>query len=399
MIFTYKAVTKNGEERTGMIEALNQDVAISSLQRRDLIVVSVVSEESVPFFEKDIAVFSRVSMKDVVILSRQIATLFEAQVPALKAFRLLAMEMESPLLRKKLDEIADDIQGGMSISSAMKKHPTMFSDFYVNMVLAGGESGKLSETFAYLADYLDRAYELSSRIRNAMIYPAFVIGVFVIVMIGLFTFIIPKITDILVSSGGEIPFYTQIVISISSFLVHDGVFLLAGIGILGVGIWRFKRTNALIFSKMVFAVPVLGELYRKLYLARISDNMHTMLISGIPMVRAIEITSDVVGNESYKQMLVEAMEAVKAGDPLSKSLSRHKEIPTMMIQMMRVGEETGELGPILEKIAAFYKREVDTMVDILISLIEPAMIVLLGLGVGTVLAAVLLPIYNIAGNI
>jgi len=398
MIFTYRAVTKNGEERTGTIEALNQDVAISSLQRRDLIVVSVNSEEDTPFFEKDIGFLSRVSTKDVVILSRQIATLFAAQVSALKAFRLLAVEMENPVLRRKLSEIADDIQGGMSISAAMKKHPAVFSDFYVNMVVAGEESGKLSEVFSYLADYLDRSYELSSRIRNAMIYPAFVIGVFLLVMIGLFTFIIPRITDILVSAGGKIPFYTQIVMNISNFLIHDGFFLIAGAGIVGVGVWRFRQTQPLLFSKIVFLVPVLGELYRKLYLARISDNMHTMLTSGIPMVRAVEITGDVVGNASYRDMLLSAMEAIKAGDPLSKALANHKEIPTMMLQMMKVGEETGELGAILEKIAAFYKREVSNMVDTLVSLIEPAMIVLLGLGVGTVLASVLLPIYNIAGN-
>lgn len=398
MLFKYKAVTKSGEERKGTIEVLNEDVAISFLQRRGLVIVSISEAEKTSIFEMDIAFLSRVKTKDVVILSRQIATLFEAQVPALRAFQLLAAESANPTLRKKLNEVSDDIQGGMTISDALKKHPSVFSDFYVNMVKAGEESGKLSDVFLYLADYIDRTYELTSKIKGALTYPAFVISIFFVVMIGLFTFIIPKISGILTSNGQKLPIPTQIVLGISNFLLNYGLFALVVLIIFGFLFWRSKRANKIFFSRMVLMVPAFGDLFQKLYIARIADNMHTMLSSGIPMVRAVEITADVVGSDAYKKILTEAVDKIKAGDPMSKALSGNKEIPRMLIQMIRVGEETGELGNILEKIAIFYKREVDTAVDTLISLIEPAMIVLLGVGVGGVLAAVLMPIYSLAGS-
>ncbi len=399
MLFKYKAVTKSGEERKGAIEALNEDVAISSLQRRGLVIVSISGAEKTSIFEMDIAFLSRVKTKDIVILSRQIATLFEAQVPALRAFQLLGAESGNPTLRKKLNEIANDIQSGMSISDALNKHPSVFSDFYVNMVRAGEESGKIADSFMYLADYIDRTYELTAKIKGALTYPAFVISIFLIVMIGLFTFIIPKITGILTSNGAQLPMATKIVMGISNFLVNYGLLALAGLIIAGFFLWRFGQKNKSFFPRIMLALPAFGNLLQKLYLARLSDNMHTMLSSGIPMVRAIEITADVVGSDIYKKILMEAVEKIKAGDPMSKALSGNKEIPSMLIQMIRVGEETGELGNILEKIAIFYEREVDTAVDTLISLIEPTMIVLLGVGVGGVLASVLMPIYNMAGSV
>ena len=399
MLFNYKAVTKAGEERVGLIDTINEDAAISSLQRRGLVIVSIRNAEKKSIFEIDIEFLSRVKNKDVVILSRQISTLFEAQVPALRAFRLLASESENTILRKSLTEVSDDIQGGMPMSEAMEKHPNVFSDFYVNMVRAGEESGKLSETFLYLADYLDRSYELTSKIKSALTYPAFIISVFIIVMIGLFTFIIPRITGILTANGQEIPMYTKVIIAISDFLVNYGLFAFVVLIVAGFLLWRFKSEKTTGFSRMMISIPVLGGLLRKLYLARIADNMNTMLSSGIPMVRSVEITASVVGNEVYKKILMDTVEKIKGGDPMSKALSESKEIPGIMLQMIRVGEETGELGNILKKIATFYKREVDTSVDTIISLIEPAMIVLLGLGVGSVLAAVMLPIYNIAGSI
>jgi len=399
MLFNYKSVTKTGEERTGAVEATNEDMAIGVLQRRGLIVVSISSADKTHFFKMDVAFFAGVKTKEVVILSRQVATLFDAQVPALKSFKLLASESENLLLRKKLGEIADDIQDGMTISDAINKHPSVFSDFYVNMVRAGEESGKLSNTFSYLADYLERSYELTSKLKGALTYPVFVISIFILVMIGLFTFIVPKIAEILTASGQDLPIYTRIVLGISDFLVRYGLFSLVVVILIGFLVWKYKSDKTSLFSKLTLSIPVLGGLFKKLYLARIADNMSTMLSSGIPMVRAVEITSTVVGNDSYKKILLEAVTAIKAGDPISSSLSNKKEIPNIMVQMMRVGEETGELGSILKKIATFYKKEVDRAVETVISLIEPTMIVLLGAGVGVVLASVMLPIYSIAGSI
>ena len=401
MLFNYRALDRDGHEREGTVEALSMDVAVSTLQRRNLIVSSIEPAVEKSVLTKDIAFFKRVSNRDIVILSRQIATLFEAQVSALRIFRLLAAEVENKYLSEILTQLSDDLQGGSPISKAMGRHPKVFSNFYVNMVHAGEESGKLSETFGYLADYLDRTYEVQSKAKNALIYPAFVIGVFFIVMALMLTMVIPRISAILTESGQDIPLYTKIVIGLSNFLVSYGFFILIALVIGAVFVYRALETPSgkLFFDSFKLDLPYLGDLYQKLYLSRIADNFATMLVSGVPVVEAVDITASVVGSATYERVLKETAESVKGGASISDSFGAHPEIPGIMTAMIKVGEETGELGNILTTLAKFYQREVTTAVDTLVDLIEPLMIVLLGLGVGTLLASVLIPIYNLAGNI
>ncbi len=400
MLFNYEAIDATGGKKNGSIDAINLDIAIASLQRRGLVLTNI-KEADAPsgILSANISWFDRVSVKDVVILSRQLATLFEAQVSALRIFRLLGSESENHVLAKKLTEIADDLQAGSSISTALSKHPKVFSDFYVSMVKAGEESGKLDDTFQYLADYLDRTYELTSRVRGALIYPAFVVVTFVVVMILMFTMVIPKISGILVDSGVEIPVYTRVILGLSNFLVEYGFIILGVVLIGGFFLIRFIRTpvGKAAFDRFKLNIPYVSGLYRKLYLSRMADNMATMLGSGIPMVRALELTSNVINNSIYQGILTGSVEMVKGGKTLSESLSVDPDaIPGIMTQMMKVGEESGELGSILKTVAKFYSREVTTAVDSLVSLIEPLMIVLLGGGVAVLLASVLIPIYNIA---
>jgi type IV pilus assembly protein PilC len=401
MLFNYTAVDNTGAQKNGSIDAINVDIAISSLQRRGLVITAINEVDGdKSIFSKNIAFFDRASNKDIVILSRQLATLFEAQVSALRIFRLLSSESENKFLGKSLAMISDDIQGGSSISEAMSKHPKIFTEFYVSMIKAGEESGKLNDTFNYLADYLDRTYALVTKAKGALIYPAFVVFTFITVMILMFTTVIPKISAVLTESGQDIPVYTKVVLGISNFFVAYG-FVILGVAIVGGFIlFRYIRTKdgKVAFDKFKLAIPYISTLFRKLYLSRLSDNMNTMLLAGIPMIRALELTSSVINNTVYKQIIADAVEGVRAGRPISESLSGNSEIPGIMIQMMRVGEETGELGNILKTLASFYSREVTTAVDALVDLIEPLMIVLLGGGVAVLLASVLVPIYNIASN-
>ncbi len=402
MLFNYEAVDNTGAPKTGSIDAVNTDVAIASLQRRGLVLTSIhEAGQAGSVLSMNLAIFDRVSNKDVVILSRQLSTLFEAQVSALRVFRLLGSETENLVLAKKLTQIADDLQSGSSISIALSKHPKVFSPFYVNMVKAGEESGKLDQTFQFLADYLDRSFELSSKIRGALIYPAFIVITFFVVMILMFTMVIPSISAMLVENGGNLPSYTLVVMGISKFLVNYG-FVLLGIAIVaGFFLVRFLRTPAgrVAFDRFKISIPYVSSLYRKLYLSRMSDNLSTMLVSGIPMVRALELTATVVDNRIYEDIINTAVEAVKGGKTLSDSLSNNpKEIPGIVVQMVKVGEETGESGAILKTLAHFYAREVETAVDSLVSLIEPLMIVMLGGGVAILLASVLVPIYSIASG-
>lgn len=401
MLFSYHALDKDGHERQGTVEALSMDVAVSTLQRRGLIVSSIEPIAKQQLLSIQLGLFNRVSNKEIVILSRQIATLFEAQVSALRVFRLLAAEVDNKYLSEIMTQVADDLQGGSPISKALSRHPKAFSPFYVNMVRAGEESGKLSETFGYLADYLDRTYEVMSKAQNALIYPAFVVFVFFVVMALMLTMVIPRISQILLSSGQEIPIYTKIVIGLSSFIVNYGFLVLIALAIGGFFIYRMQRTDegAVMLDGLRLQVPYIGELYQKLYLSRIADNLATMLVSGVPIVEAVDVTATVVGSPTYEQVLRAVGEDVKGGLSISDAMGKHDEIPGIMSAMIRVGEETGELGKILTTLAKFYQREVNTTVDTLVDLIEPLMIVFLGLGVGTLLAAVLIPIYNLAGSI
>lgn len=397
MIFLYKAVTKEGRETSGNIDAQSRDSAINSLQRSGLVVISVLNDDDKNIFEIDLDFFNRVSQKEIANISRQIATMLDAHVPALKTFRMLAAESDNPVLTKKFTEISDDVQNGVPISGALFKHPSLFSDFYVNMVIGGEESGKLAETFNALADYLERSTELMSKARGALIYPAFVVFTFVVVMILMLTLVIPKLSDIITQSGQEVPIYTKVVIETSYLLVNYGIFVaMLIVAIAFLGWWYTRGTTFLAHTKLW--IPVIGNLYRMLYLSRITDNMHIMLSNGISMVRSIEITEKVVDNEVYKNILSKSATSVKGGAPFSATLVGFPEIPNVMIQMVKVGEETGELGNILQKLSVFYQREVLNAINTVISMIEPVMIVALGLGVGGVLASVLIPIYQIAGN-
>ncbi len=403
MLFNYRATTKEGVEQNGSIDAPNVDIAISSLQRRGLVILKInkESEGRGGFLGKSIAILSKVRTRDVVLLSRQIATLFEAKVSVLVTFRLLAAEAENQFLREALTAVTDDIKGGLPISTSLAKHPDIFSNFYVSMVKAGEESGKLSETFTFLADHLERSYELVTKAKNALIYPAFIVVTFIVVMILMLVFVIPKLSVILLETGQQLPIYTRLIIGFSNIFVNYGVIIVILLAILGLFLSRYLPTaaGALALSRFKLSIPYVGRLYQKLYLARIADNLNTMITSGISMVRAVEVTAEVVDNDVYKEILLKSASAIKSGDSVSTTFAKYSEMPGILVQMIKVGEESGKLGFVLDTLARFYRREVNNEVDTLVGLIEPVMIVFLAVGVGILLTSVLVPIYNIASSI
>src|SRR3989344_7865072 len=401
MLFKYKAIDGEGINKEGEIDAPSRDMAISGLQRRGLVIISIVDEKEKPLFLQ-LSFLNIVSNKDVVILSRQIGTLFEAQISALKAFTMLATNMENKFLGAKLTQICDDLKAGVSISGALARHPDVFSNFYINMVKVGEETGKLNQIFLILADHLDRQYTLTSKTRNALIYPVFVIVTFFVVMSLMFVIVIPKLSQIILDSGQAVPLYTRIVIGVSGLFVNYGFIFLIFLVVLGIWIWRISITEQgkIFIDKVRLSIPYVGHLYKQLYLSRIADNLDIMLSSGVQMLRALDIASDVVGSYVYREILKEVANGVKSGQALSITFEKYRvEVPSIMVQVIKVGEETGSLGVMLKTLATFYKREVDDAVDTLIGLIEPFMIVVLGFGVGLLLVSILVPIYNLAGGI
>jgi len=402
MLFTYKAIDQANVQREGTVEAPSVDAAITAVQKRGYRLISIDEMSTgAGLLNIEIDLFNGVSYKEIVILSRQISTLFQAQVSPLRIFRLLSAEVENKKLKSTMNRIVEDLQGGSSISRALSAHPDIFTSFYVNLVRAGEESGSLEKSFDYLADYLDRQYEVSSKAKNALIYPAFVIGIFFVVMGLMLTQVIPSIAQILTDSGQELPIYTKIVIGISDFLVDYLGYIVVLLGGGVFALWRFIQTDvgARMRDELILSTPVLGDLQRKLLLTRICDNLSTMLSSGISIVQALEVTADVVDNMVFEEIIQEALIEVKGGRSFADALAEHKQIPGVLAQMAKVGEETGSLSNILTTLSHFYRREVNNAVDTMIGLIEPIMIVLLGLGVGVLLASVLMPIYNLTSSI
>lgn len=402
MEYLYQARTPEGEKRDGVIDAVSTEAAVAALQRRGLIIVNIQPAEAEgAWYERPLLLFGGVSQKDIVVLSRQLATLFEAKVPVVVALRTLISELDSPVLRREMAGLLDEVQGGMPLSQAMERHPKVFSSFFVNMVRSAEESGKLDETFRYLADYLERSYELSSKAKNALIYPSFILVAFFGVIMVMLTVIVPRLVTIFEETGQTPPIYTQAIIMLSTFIRDYGYVLLGILAAGSLALLRFLRTERgrLALGRTQISIPVVGGLYRKIYLARFADNFHTLIAGGIPAVRALQISADVVGNAVYRAVIQEAAEAVRGGSTISEAFSRHEEIPSLLNQMIRIGEETGKLDQILASLARFYRREVDSVVENLISLIEPALIIVLGLAVGIVVAAILVPLYNISGTI
>lgn len=398
--FTYKARTMDGEAREGVMDVVNKDLAVDILKKSNLIIVSLeeVGGEKKKWWEVILGQGTgKVKVKDVAIFSRQIATLFEAKVPVVRALKTLIAEAQSRILQDVLSDILDDVSGGSSLSLALSKHPNAFSYFYVNMVKAGEESGKLQEIFIYLADYEERTSDLTSKIRNALIYPAFITATFVAVVVLMMVVVVPKMVDIFRESNAPIPFYTQVVFATALFLKKFGILLalilLGGI----VGLFQYFKTPSgkEVLDTASLKVPLFGVLLQKFYLSRFSDTLSSLINSGVPIIRALQVTASVIDNKVYEAVVLDAAKAVKSGNSIGFALEQYPEIPPLLTQMVRIGEESGKLDFILQSLAGFYKRDVDNMVANLVSLIEPALIVFLGGGIGLLVASILMPLYSL----
>mgnify|MGYP001573526439 CR=1 FL=1 len=397
-LFEYRARTPEGETRTGVVETSSQEAALDLLQRNNLVIISL-REYQKPLLAGGIF-GGHISQKEIVIFSRQLSTLLEAQVPAVYALKTLIDETRKPAFKTILAEIMNDVSGGLALSQAFGKHPGAFSSFYVNLIRSGEETGKLQEIFSYLADYLERSYYLTVKARNSMIYPAFVLIAFVGVIIVMLTVVIPRLVSIFEEAGATLPIYTQIIIYMSIFLRQWGIALVVAAAAGAVFVWRWSRSGAgrLFFHRLQLRVPVFGAIYQKLFMARLADNLRTLIAGGIPIMKALAVTSDVVGNAVYQRALEQAIEAVKGGGSISSAFERIHEMPVLVTQMVKVGESSGRLEFMLGSVAKFYQKEVDSALENLVALIEPLLIVFLGVGIGILVASILVPLYNLVGT-
>jgi len=399
-IYTYEARTKRGEVEGGRVEAADKRAAVETLQRQGLVVVAIEEKREVPIYARRIKFFERIKIKDIVIFSRQLTTLFEAEVPLVTSLQTVAKQTGNTLFREKIFEISSDIEGGSSLSDAFGRHKDVFSEFYVNMVKAGETSGKLDEILIYLGDHMEKEYAVISKVRGAMIYPAFVVAGFLIASSVLLIFVIPQLTGILLQSGKELPTITNIIVVTSDFLRAFWPFLLLGIvgGIIGFVRYIKTETGKKIWDRVQLKLPIFGPILTRVYLFRFAESLSTLIEGGLPITRALEISRDVVGNTVYKAVLDEARDSVRRGGTIGATLALYNEVPSLVTQMVVVGEQAGKLVAVLRNVARFYQREVDNATDNITSLIEPILITTMGIGVGLLVAGVMIPIYNLVGS-
>lgn len=401
MKFKYKVFGQDTRIRDGVIDAVNKDEVITRLQAEGNIIISV-EEAAVETAASLVGKFKdKITNKDIVLATKQLSTLIGGGVQALRSFRLLSTEAASKGLAKRFAVIADDIQTGIPIYKSLSRHPDVFDTFYVSMVHSGEESGKLSDTLEYLAKYLERNHEITQKTKKALAYPAFVLVTFIGVMIIMTVFVLPKLGDLITQQGQELPLFTQVIMSFSNFLINFYWLLVPALIGLFFYLRSFSKTlnGKAYFDTIKVRLPVFGNLYKKLFLSRFADNINTMLASGVPIVQALQITADVVDNYVFKKAIERTANKVRNGRALSMALAEEPLIPNIMLQMTRIGEETGELGYMLGSMATFYKRELDEAIDTALSLIEPMMIVVMGGAVGILVASVLLPMYGVATGI
>jgi len=402
--FQYTARTKDGKSESDVVDAPSIEGAVSILQGQQLIITDIKPYDESnaftveKFLNKILALLNRVKNEEIVLFTKQLAVLIQAKVPLVQSLRVMEKQVENPNFSQIISEVAGDVDAGMIFSRALAKHSKVFSNFFIQMIRSGEISGRLEETLIYLADYINRQYLLNSKAKGAMIYPAFIVAAFLAVGVVMLIFVIPNITSILVESGQQLPLVTRILIGSADFMKNWGLilFIVLGIGIYFVVMsikkspeWRY------VYDGLKLRFPIFGQLLKKIYLARFAETLSTLSSAGIAISQSLEITADVIGNAVYRWIILEADEAVRKGGNISTVFSHYTEILPMVTQMITIGEQTGKLDTILKQVATFFTEEVNRAFDNLVNLIEPILIVVLGVGVGILVAAILLPIYNL----
>ncbi|MDP3731114.1 MAG: type II secretion system F family protein [bacterium] len=398
--FLYEARDRDGKFSKGSVDAYSEEQAVTALQERGLTILMLASARE-DFLKADISVyFSKPNRKDVVVFTRQLSTIIGADIPLIEGLETIAIQSEKPAFAKVVREMTDSIRGGSSLSASVAKTPKLFGDFYVSLVKSGEVSGRLEQTLLYLADYLERSQNLNAKIRGAMTYPLFIVSALGIVGTLMMTTVLPKLLGILTESGVEdIPFVTRALIFVTNFVTNYIFFILVLLGFLFWFFSRYLKTESgrYQWDRLKISFPKIGQITRNIYLARISETLSTLIKSGVPILEAIKITSEIAGNYIFRDILMEARENVRNGGSISAVLMKYQEVPRLVSAMLAIGEKTGKTDFMLDNIYKFYGTEADRDIQNLSTLIEPVLLLLLGLGAGILVAGILLPIFSLVG--
>ena len=397
--FKYNARTKEGELQTGFIEAPNRELATNTLTGHELFILSLEDAEVVRWYEKFLGFLNRVKLRDLMVFTRQFATLLESKVPLGDSIRSLYKQTKNPILKEAVFEVSTDIDSGLSLSQALERQSAVFSEFYVNMIRSAEITGRLEEAMLFLAEYLDKEVMWHSRIRNALIYPTTVIVLFVVVAGIMLMTVFPQIEPIFKESGIQLPFITEVLLGAGSFMLKwwwSIFFIIALLIVLLVDYVKSEEGKA-VANEIVIKIPVLGNLFKKIYVARFAESVSVLIKGGIPLAQAVEIAGHSIQNLVYRDVLHEVAEGIKAGELFSSLLGQNEYyFPPLVGQMVAIGEGAGRLDEVLTRISTLYTREVNDILDNLVEMIQPALIAVIGIFVGLLFASILIPIYNLA---
>jgi type IV pilus assembly protein PilC len=390
--FTYTARAANGELKTATIDASTKEDVVAQLRRQRLTVVKVDEEQQVKKKPRG----GGIKMRDIVIFTRQFSTMINSGLPLVQALDILAKQSENPALADVTRAVVFDVESGHTVADALSKHPKAFSDLYVNMVAAGEAGGILDTILLRLATFMEKNDALVRKVKGAMIYPGVIFTVAGIACSILLIFVIPVFQDMFASVGLALPLPTRIVIGLSAFLRHEWYILIAGAAAAGYGIKKYYATpnGKLNIDKAMLAAPVLGDVLRKSSVSRFTRTLGTLISSGVSILDGLEITAKTAGNRVIQDAIMASRASIAGGDTISAPLAKSEVFPPMVISMIAVGESTGGLDEMLSKIADFYDEEVDAAVSGLLALLEPIMIVFLGVIVGGMVVAMYLPIFD-----
>jgi len=398
MKFNYQARTKEGSVQSGVVEASSSDAALALLQSYGLVVTALESATTKPFYAREIRLLGGVSKKDLVVFTRQLSLMFKSRIPLVEVLQTLAEQTNNHIFREKILAMAQTVEGGTPLSEALSRYPDIFSSSYINLVKSGEVSGTLSEGLDYLADHIEREYNLMAKIKAAMFYPIVILVVMVAVMMLMAYFIIPQLAEVLLEGGEELPFITLAVIWVADFLRLWGwILILVFIGLLVLWLRYIKTpTGKVLWHKIILRIPIIKTLLKMIYINRFAENLSTLIKGGLAISRALEITGDTVGNEVYRKVIYEVRNDVRKGENISRLLRENPVLfPPMLTQMIMVGEKTGTMEQSLMNVVYFYRDEIDRSTDTLVKAMEPLLVVFLGIAVGFVVAALFLPLYRI----
>ena len=397
-VFEYQALDDSGRKKKGVIDASSPAEARTRLHQEGLHLTRL--KESLPTATpaREIRIFRKVRIKDIAILTRQLATLLVAGLPLTEALAGVGEQLENQTLKKVIADVGEKVRSGSTLSSALSQPPKVFTNLYVNMIRAGESAGALELVLERLADYYEKHLYLENRVRTALAYPIFIVAIGVLVLSFLFVVVIPRVTALFTTLRATLPLPTIILTKVGNFFRGYWWLLLLILLTFILGIRRYIKTEAggAIFDRLKLKAPLFGPLHQKIALARFSRTLATLLAGGVPLLSALAIVESIVGNRVLSEAIGEVGESVRKGGSLAASLSRSKAFPPLIVRMIGSGEKSGNLEDLLYKVADTYDSEVEATVGTLTALLEPILILLMGLVVGFIVLAILLPIFQMS---